>query len=230
MPNTFREQYADYASDCLYHLAKEALNHHCALHWMMVLNPQRILEVGAGSGKTAVLAKRLLPEAQVIAIDVDYDTCKNIARFVDRSAAGVEVACCDGLRLPFKDQSFDLSYSCGVVEHLGVEGMQQCLREQLRVASIGLVEVPLAHWFIKGLSSQGDELVMPKSVWMRFLLRIGSLIEISFLGPPGEEEVLLALLTANDTAVLPLSPENYVHYKFGSEGYSFRFDREKGPL
>ncbi|GAI95727.1 unnamed protein product [marine sediment metagenome] len=81
------------------------------------------------------------------------------------------------------------------MEHFSLKDFKLGLKEQLRVAKIVLLTVPLFHWFAGGGSSQGDEIILPKAVWIGLLLQSGRLLDISFIGPPLEEIEMIAALS-----------------------------------
>lgn len=86
-----------------------------------------VLEVGAGSGVDSRVLARL--GAHVCA--VDYATAHIIAS--KRSKLDVQQA--DAEKLPFKDESFDLVFSQGLIEHF--KNPDLLLREKVRVTKRG---------------------------------------------------------------------------------------------
>ena len=71
------------------------------------LQPSRILETAAGTGVVTEALHRALPEAEIIATDLNQPMLDIAARRV-RSAT-VRFAAEDAMALPFADQSFDLA-------------------------------------------------------------------------------------------------------------------------
>ena len=113
----------------------------------------------------------------------------------------VEVECQDLFHLPYANLSFDVCFSEGVMEHFSLEDFSRGLKEQLRVGKIVLLSVPLLHWFLEGRSSQGDELVMTKAMWIMLLLRCGWILDISFLGPALEEIIMIAAMSTSGASL-----------------------------
>ncbi|MEM4447532.1 MAG: class I SAM-dependent methyltransferase [Candidatus Jordarchaeales archaeon] len=87
----------------------------------------RVLEVGAGSGVDSGYLARL--GARVCA--VDYATSNIIAS----KWSEVDVQQADGELLPFRDESFDVVFSQGLIEHF--KNPDNLLREKIRVTRRG---------------------------------------------------------------------------------------------
>jgi len=101
----------------------------------------KVLEVGAGTG---VLGWPLAQAGvKVTCLDNDEEVlrmCEINARVL---GADIKYVFGDGFELPFEDNSFNLAYSEGLVEHETDEDIHRLLGEQLRVAPIVVVGVPL---------------------------------------------------------------------------------------
>lgn len=98
------------------HLLRQQLNSETAL-----------LDLGAGRGKTEILDFRNCV-ARVVGVDVDEEVLKN--PFLHESHVITP-----GARLPFDDSSFDVIYSCNVLEH--VETPTQLFSEIRRILKPG---------------------------------------------------------------------------------------------
>ena len=89
---------------------------------------ERILEVGIGRGRMVRLLK---------------DTAVNGSRFygVDlnrhEEVKDASLTIADTRHLPFPDNTFDLTYSLGVVEHMQEDGTARAVREHVRVTRKG---------------------------------------------------------------------------------------------
>ena len=70
------------------------------------LQPNRILETAAGTGVLTEALHRVLPEAEIVATDLNEPMLEQAARRV--SSTNVSVQQADALALPFEDGSFDL--------------------------------------------------------------------------------------------------------------------------
>jgi ubiquinone/menaquinone biosynthesis C-methylase UbiE len=70
------------------------------------LSPKRILEIAAGTGVVTQALQRALPEADIIATDLNPPMLEEAARRI--SAPNVRFQHADALDLPFEDGSFDL--------------------------------------------------------------------------------------------------------------------------
>jgi SAM-dependent methyltransferase len=71
--------------------------------------PDRILDLGTGTGKGARLLARTFPEAQVIGVDLSPAMVEEARRLVPTDLGGrLRFQVADASRLPFSDESFDL--------------------------------------------------------------------------------------------------------------------------
>jgi ubiquinone/menaquinone biosynthesis C-methylase UbiE len=66
--------------------------------------PQRILEIGTGTGSGAAILKARFPDAQVTGVDLSPE----MVRIAQAKVPGVTFEPADASRLPFADASFDL--------------------------------------------------------------------------------------------------------------------------
>ena len=118
----------------------------------------RLLEVGCGNGKNLLIRNDLLQYG----VDISH----NMAVISDKKGVNISVA--SGIKLPFKDNSFDNSLSVAVIHHLASnQDRIQALQEQIRVTTPG-GKIFLQVWSIHAsknkdkfvaLNEEGDYLV-----------------------------------------------------------------------
>lgn len=72
--------------------------------------PQRVLDLGCGTGRGTALLKKRWRDAEVIALDVSLPMLRRARRHAGWRKAFTRV-CADGLALPFPDHSMDVVYS-----------------------------------------------------------------------------------------------------------------------
>jgi ubiquinone/menaquinone biosynthesis C-methylase UbiE len=104
-----------------------------------------VLDLGAGTGTLALLAKRRVPAARVFGLDGDP---KMLARARTKAkAAGLEVQFDTGLSydLPYRDQQFDRVLSTLFFHHLGPDDKRRTVREIARVLKPA-GELHIADW------------------------------------------------------------------------------------
>lgn len=88
--------------------------------------PLRILEIGCGPGALAGTLHRWYPNADITAIDRDSD----FISFANKNEKGVHFLEGDATSLPFDDNTFDVTISNTVAEHIEPSAFY---KEQLRV-------------------------------------------------------------------------------------------------
>ena len=175
-------------------------NHAVLIHYLMRIESDRpILEVGAGTGRASVLMKLLQPHRRVVATDINGEVCEIIAGFA--RAGGVtldEITQADATKLPYPDDGFGVVFSAGLLEHFEDSDINLLLAEMLRVAPCTIVVVPVAPPDGPPGDPQntgyGDERWLSKTHWLKILTRYAGLLDLSFSGPMGSEEGLLAVL------------------------------------
>ena len=91
------------------------------------------------------------------------------------------------------------------MEHFTKDLMLQGMREQLRVGKVVLMDVPILHWFLSGRYRHGDELMLPKMIWLDLLRTVGNVLDISFIGSTFEETLMTVAMSNNPTAKLPVA-------------------------
>jgi len=107
--------------------------------------PARVLDMGAGSGRSSIMVLAERPGATVVALDNfsapyirDHGAEKTLANF--RAAgfgARATVVTADMRALPFPDASFDAVVSAYAIDHLDREGAAKALAEAARVLRPG---------------------------------------------------------------------------------------------
>lgn len=107
----------------------------------LALDGERVLEVGAGSGRDSLeLAKR---GARIFVLDYVVSSFSVIRRLAREQGAGLICVCADATRMPFREGSFALVFHQGLLEHF--RDPDPLLGENYRVVGQGghcLVDVP----------------------------------------------------------------------------------------
>ncbi len=101
----------------------------------------RVLEVGAGTGRDSI--KLSENNANVTVLDYADNALLGVRQALKHSESALNLVSGDGLILPFDDESFDIVFHQGLLEHF--HDPQLLLRENIRVLKKGgylLVDVP----------------------------------------------------------------------------------------
>jgi len=107
---------------------------------------KRILEVGAGSGRDSIELAR--QGAQVTVIDYVPSSLTVVAKNAAKAGVHIELVCGDGTRMPFPDDTFDVVFHQGLMEHF--RDPKPLLTDNRRVLRPGghvVIDVP-QRWHI----------------------------------------------------------------------------------
>jgi len=119
-----------------------------------------VLEVGVGSGAQSAALSRVID--RVVALDNDQRILEaarpNLARYGPR----VLLVAGDGFRMPFRDGSFGVAISQGLMEHFANDEIGKLLREQLRVCRSVVFSVPSVNYPRQDV---GDERLLDPGAW-----------------------------------------------------------------
>jgi len=149
-----------------------------------------ILEVGAGSGWSSIALAQA--KRKIVALDIGLPILRGVRRLAKSLGLSLETICADMKMLPFKDNAFRIAFSQGLLEHFDDNSIIQGVKEQSRVASIVIVEVPTN--LSKGKSRAfGNERWLSWKVWKKLLLKAGVKIALMYGISPSAIGFLLPL-------------------------------------
>ena len=117
-----------------------------------------VLEIGCGSGRILTSIARE-SNCRCVGVDVTDAAFDSLSFFSQQQVVGVGVGAVkgDGFSLPFRDKSFDVVYSEGVIEHFPIERSVEMVREHVRVCRPGglvIVSVPNKFALIHSLTKR----------------------------------------------------------------------------
>ena len=104
---------------------------------------KRVLEIGAGTGRDSFPLVR--EGALVTQLDYAEGSLRILKKLASDSDLQVQIVGGDTFRLPFRDESFDVVFHQGLLEHFRPAEARALLRENVRVLKTGgylLVDVP----------------------------------------------------------------------------------------
>ena len=129
---------------------------------------KRIIEAGSGTGVLSTFLASIGFDS--LAIDVNKEILnlsKRIAK--EYNAKNKPKFKIDSiLELKYKKNSFDVSFSNGVLEHFSDEDIIQSLKKQMRIAKIVIVGVP-TKYFNKNEAMYGDERYLKLKYWRKLI-------------------------------------------------------------
>jgi SAM-dependent methyltransferase len=106
--------------------------------------PDRILDLGTGTGKGARLLARTFPEAEVIGVDLSPAMVEEARRLVPSDLGGrLRFQVADAARLPFADGSFDLVVLLNMIPFFGELGRVTARRSAVLFAFSSGPETPI---------------------------------------------------------------------------------------
>jgi len=105
---------------------------------------KKILEAGCGSGRSCIGLSEKFPKSKIIGVDISNKTLKIARRGANlRKLKNVSFKKGDIFNLPFKNNSFDVVFNKGVIEHF--TNYKEAIEEMVRVTKIGgkvIIAVP----------------------------------------------------------------------------------------
>ena len=111
---SFHRQAGDY--DSLAVVQKRVVERLTGLLQSQGVQPSRLLDVGAGTGRLLVALRRLYPTAFVAGADLAFGMCRTAS--ANLAGSGVHLVNADAERLPFATGSFDLVLSSSTFQWL----------------------------------------------------------------------------------------------------------------
>jgi SAM-dependent methyltransferase len=100
--------------------------------------PESILEAGCGSGGTTFLVAEILGIPKVHLLDISFEALR-FAKSIEPPTLVQPTKYCQGdvFALPYSDDSFELVWNVGLIEHYPPKGVIEILREMQRVTRPG---------------------------------------------------------------------------------------------
>ena len=126
--------------------------------------PVKVLEVGTGTGSMPIFLSYL--GFSVTSLDKSNEVLKKAEELAGKLNGKVKFVLGDAFKLPFPDDSFDLIFHQGLLEHFNDEDILKLLAEQLRVGKKVVLSVPNNFYPEKDL---GNERLLPKKYWDKIL-------------------------------------------------------------
>ena len=100
------------------------------------------IEIGGGTGASSLLLRKLGLVGNSVLVDTSLNALKLSRELFNLFEESAYFIVADGLLLPFENHSFDLSISCGLLEHFKGNKQQKIVSEHCRVADNILCQVP----------------------------------------------------------------------------------------
>jgi len=126
--------------------------------------PKKVLEVGAGTGIMSVFLSQM--GVEVLTIDNDPIILKQAQKIKEMFGGKNELMQGDAFSLNFPDNSQDIIFHQGLLEHFSDKQIHQLLNEHLRIAPVVWFSVPNCFYPKCDL---GNERLMSKSAWEKIL-------------------------------------------------------------
>jgi len=108
-----------------------------------------VLEIGCGTGAFGLLIKKLGIAKNIFLLDFSLPALKTAQKIFRRFGEEGHFILADAKSLPFKNESFNLVFSTGLIEHFDRENQAQVVLEHARVSSRVLLQFPknsFAYW------------------------------------------------------------------------------------
>jgi SAM-dependent methyltransferase len=160
---------AYYAGELTWYRHLRNVLHHLPMFRAIArLHPERVLEVGAGTGSHSIFLSYFGHD--VASVDLNRRLIERCVQHGRRLRGRVRFLAMDAFRLAFADQSFDVAFSQGFFEHFADEEVVRLLEEQTRVASTVVFSVPNRSY---GVQDFGNERLLSRQAWEALLTKSG---------------------------------------------------------
>lgn len=125
---------------------------------------KKLLEVGTGSGAMSIFFSWL--GLDVTGIDLDPQVIEKAKRESVKFNGRAKFEVADTFQLPYPDNSFEVVFHQGLLEHFSDEDIHRMLTEQLRVAPKVILSVP-NFWY--PTRDYGNERLLTQTQWENIL-------------------------------------------------------------
>lgn len=125
---------------------------HAELARRQNLQPESILELGAGTGSYSLALQRLVRIGKMCLLDISFSALLGARNIFAAFNLRPDLVQGDIRSLPFADRTFDLTLSGGLIEHFAGEEQTRIVAEHCRVAGTVLIQAPLsspAYWLFR---------------------------------------------------------------------------------
>lgn len=162
MDDSWSRYYAGEVTVDLY--IRNIYGHRDLISAIVASGAKRILEVGAGTGTLSTFLSNL--GLGVTTLDNSPEVLRQAKTVAERFGGKNILIEGDAFKLPFADNSFDLIFHQGLLEHFSIPEIHQLLTEQLRVAPMIIFGVPNNFYPKKDF---GNEQLLSKTAWEKIL-------------------------------------------------------------
>lgn len=135
------------------------------------------MEAGCGSGITSIHISRL--GYKVTGIDIDREMLAFAKNLKNETKTLVNFEIADLYDLGYKNGSFDLIFSSGVLEHFDDENIVKIINSEIKASSKVIISVPS---MVIGVENKifGDERLMSKDEWLEIIKKTNGEVLESF--------------------------------------------------
>lgn len=138
---------------------------------------KKIIECGCGTGKISTYFQN--KGYSVTAVDIDENILKLAENIVERSSfkETPKFEVMSIMNLKYKNKTFDVAFSNGVLEHFTDNEIIKILKEEIRIADVVVFGVP-SKYFNDNEFMHGDERYLTKEEWRTLIKKAnGKILE-----------------------------------------------------
>ncbi|MFL0798267.1 MAG: class I SAM-dependent methyltransferase [Cellvibrionaceae bacterium] len=136
----------------------------------------KLLEIAGGSGYTSVVVQDVVrvKNAKVTYTDLEKSLTKRVEETFGK-ISGLSYQAEDASKLSFADDSYDVVFHQGFLEHFDDEDIVEFLKEQARVAKVIVFDVPNGRRWDK-TQEFGNERFLSHEEWMNIAKQAGLVV------------------------------------------------------
>lgn len=152
-----------YSQETTFQAFVASLIYHWPYIWQIYFKAKHsAIEIGCGRGLHSIFLSCFIPN--VLGIDSNINLIEGARKNNSKFRGHAQFLVRDAFRLDFPQETFDVCFSQGFLEHFTNEEIRLLTEKQLHIAKVMVVSAPSTFYAVK---DRGDERLMPIEDWQQ---------------------------------------------------------------